>query len=48
MNSQSQWHDLQREAVLEQFRDNVIHYSTLNSELLVSKRRDYGPKHISQ
>ncbi len=48
MNSQSQWHDLQREAVLEQFRDKVIHYSTLNSELLVSKHRDYGPKNISQ
>ena len=48
MNQSQQWHDLQREAVLEQFKDKITEYTALNTELLVSKHRDYGPKNISQ
>lgn len=48
MNSTSQWHELQHEARLEQFKDKVLEYNKLNTELLVSKHRDYGPKNISQ
>lgn len=51
MNSQSQWRELrdelQREDNLANFRDRVMEYSRINSELLVSKHRDYGPKNIS-